>query len=182
VTGSTDEYYYVLDSAGTQLASATFQKKTALFPGSWVAKVNETRVPVEIKPGETATAPTGALMVRGTTDEYYYVLDGAGSQLASSRLGKSTALFPGSYKVKVNNSVAPATITAGQIADVATGTVNAKKAGTEYYYVLDNNGSQLASAQVNRPSALLPGEYTVRIGDTKKQAAVSAGKDTALTW
>jgi 6,7-dimethyl-8-ribityllumazine synthase len=182
VAGTADEYYYVLDSAGTQLASANLQKRMPLFPGTWTVKINNTAVPVEIRPDETASLQTGALMVRGATGEYYYVLNEAGTQLASAQLDKATTLFPGSYKVKLNNSVASVAITAGKLTDLMSGTVTAKKAGSDYYYVFDGNGSQLTSTQVNRPSALLPGQYTVRIGETKKLATVNAGKDTALAW
>lgn len=182
VTGTTNEYYYVLDSAGTQLASATLQKSTALFRGTWTVKVNNTTVPVEIKPGETASLQTGTLMVRGTTSEYYYVLNDAGTQLASAQLDKATALLPGTYRIKLNNSIAPATVTPSQVTDLATGTVTAKKAGSDYYYVLDDKGTQLASSQVNRPSALLSGQYTVRVGESKKLATVNAGKDTTLVF
>ena len=182
VPGTTDEYYYVLDSAGTQLLGAKLGRGSALLPGSWTVKVNNTTSKVDIRPGETTQAQAGTLKVNGSTNEYYYVLNDAGTQLANSQLRKTIALFPGAYQVRVNNSTAQVSVTAGSAVEVEAGTVTVKGAGTDYYYVLDANGTQLASAQVNQPTALVAGQYSVRVGKDTKPAVVTGGKETVVSW
>jgi 6,7-dimethyl-8-ribityllumazine synthase len=176
VAGGTDEYYYVLDSAGKQLASATLGKATSLFPGTYTIKLNNTTAPAEIKSGGPTTLQAGLLEVTGATDEYYYVLDSAGTQLASAGLQKRTALFPGTWTVKVNNTTVPIATKPGETVAAQTGALIVRGATGEYYYVLNDAGTQLASAQLDKATALFPGTYRVKLNNSI--APVSAERTT----
>src|SRR5207244_12567209 len=111
----TDEYYYVFDSAGSQLASSHLGKPLGLFAGMYTVKLNNSESKAEVG-AETSNIPAGTLVLEGSTDEYYYVFNAAGTQLACSHLGRPLALFPGSYHVKLNTSTATTRVATSPIA------------------------------------------------------------------
>jgi hypothetical protein len=180
VTGTTDAYYYVLDTAGVQLASARVGQATALFPGSYLAKLNNSTVPIAVRGGILSEFVAGTLAVTGTTDEYFYVLDTGGTQLASSRLGQPLDLAPGNFLVKVNNATSSTEVTAGQTTTVRSGTVTAVGTTDDYYYVLDTAGTQLGSARLGRASAYLPGVYRLRVTNTDVPVTVVSDEATEV--
>lgn len=182
VRGTTEEYYYVFDSAGTQLHAARLNASASLLAGDWTVKVNNTSVGAKVAAAETTRVETGTLSVQGATDEYYYVFDDKGTQLVAAKLGRPVSLFPGEWQIKVNNTKAAAKVTAGELARVDTGTLTVNGTGNDYYYVLDSAGQQLAASKINTPVALVAGDYTVRIGQQSKPTSVAAGQNTALAW
>jgi len=182
VRGATEEYYYVFDSAGTQLTAARLNAPKSLLAGDWSVKVNNTAVGVKVTAAETTRVETGTLTVQGATDEYYYVFDDKGTQLVAAKLGRPVSLFPGGWQINVNNTKAGAKVAAAEIARVDTGTLTVNGSGNDYYYVLDSAGQQLAASKINSPVALVAGDYTVRIGQQSKPASVAAGENTALAW
>ena len=64
--------------------------------------------------GEVTRVDTGTLTVNGTGDEYYYVLDSAGQQLASGKINTAVALLAGDYAVRIGQQTKPTAIAAGQ--------------------------------------------------------------------
>ena len=182
VAGKTEEYYYVYDSAATQLASAPINKIVSLLPGQYTVQVNKTKLPADIKPGATTELQAGVLDVAGGTEEYYYVYDNAGTQLSSSVLGKPVSLFPGEYQVQVNKTRVPAKVESGQAVRIETGTLSVQGKGADYYYVYNTAGEQLASSQLSRPVSLAAGTYNVRLGQQSKPASITAGQKTAVTF
>jgi hypothetical protein len=62
------------------------------------------------------------------------------------------------------------------------GTLTVKSAGSEYYYVLDLAGTQLASKQLNQPISLPAGRYSVKVGNDARPVAVMAGQAVVLNW
>jgi len=180
--GSTDEYYYVLDSAGTQLASSKLSAPLSLLPAKLTLKINNATAPLEITPGATVELQTGALMVRGTTDEYYYVLDAAGNQLASSKLNQAVSFVAGAYTVRVNNVKMPAKVEAGKTSEYQTATLTVKASANNYYYVLDANGTNLASKRLNESLAIPEGSYSVKVGDDTRPVTLSATKTVVVNW
>jgi hypothetical protein len=182
VPGTTEEYYYVLDAGGTQLGSGRLNAPMSLLPGDWTVKVNNTKSNVKIAAGQTSRVETSTLAVQGTTDEYYYVMDNAGTQLASSKLGRPVALFPGEWQVRVNNTKLSVKTAAGETARLDTGALTVQGTGEEYYYVLDSAGQQLAYGKMNASVSLAAGNYTVRVAQQTKPAAVTAGQKTTLKW
>ena len=182
VHGSTDEYHAVLNNAGTQLASAHLERPLAFVPGTYSVKVNNTTTPANIAPAATTEVQTGAVVLQGSTDEYYAVVDSAGTQLASAHLARPLSLVPGTYRAKLNNVTMPVQVEAGRTGEYQTGTLTVKAASSEYYAVLDAAGTQLASRQVNQPVSLPTGKYSIKVGNTARPAAVIAGQATVVNW
>lgn len=182
VRGSTDEYYYVVDTAGTQLASAHLERPLALFPGSYNVKVNNSTTPTNVTADTATEVKTGTLVMRGTTDEYYYVFDTAGTQLASAHLARPVSLLPGEYQAKVNSAPVPVRVEAGRPSDYPLGTLTVRSARSDYYYVFDRNGTQLASKQLNQPISLPAGKYSVKVGNESRPVALTAGQPLVVSW
>jgi 6,7-dimethyl-8-ribityllumazine synthase len=182
VHGSTDEYYAVMNNAGMQLASAHLEKPLALVPGTYDVKVNNTTIPATMVAGVTTEVKTGAVVVQGSTDEYYAIADSAGTQLATAHLGHALSFLPGAYHAKLNNIAMPVQVAAGQSGEYQSGSLTVKTAGSDYYAVLDASGTQLASKQVNQPVSLPAGKYSVRLGNNMRPATVTAGQHVVLNW
>lgn len=182
VHGSTDEYYTVSNNAGTQLASAHLERPLAFVLGTYNVKVNGTTTPASITPGVTTEVKTGAVALQGSTDEYYAIVDSAGTQLASAHLGRPLSLLPGAYRARLNNIAMPVRVEAGRSSDYQAGTLIVKTASSDYYTVLDGSGAQLTSKQVNQPVSLPAGKYTVKLGDNTRPAAVTAGQAVVVNF
>ena len=182
VHGSTDEYYAVLNGAGTQLASSHLERPLALFPGTYTVKVNNTTMPVTITPAAITEGKTGAVVLQGTTDEYYAITDAAGTQLASAHLARPLSLAPGNYTAKLNNVGTPVNVEAGKTNEYQTGSLTVKAPGSDYYAVLDAAGTQLASKQVNQPVSLPAGKYSVKLGNNARPQTITAGQAVVVNW
>ena len=182
VHGSTDEYYAVMNNAGVQLASAHLEKPLAFVPGTYNVKVNNTTTPVTMVSGVTTEVKTGAVVLQGSTDEYYAIIDSAGTQLASAHLGRALSLMPGAYRAKLNNIAVPVQVDAGHSGEYQSGSLTVRTAGSDYYAVLDASGTQLVSKQVNQPVSVPAGKYSVRLGNNSRPATVTAGQSVVLNW
>jgi 6,7-dimethyl-8-ribityllumazine synthase len=182
VRGATDEYYYVFDTSGTQLSSAKLSRALSLFAGNFTVKVNNSSAPVKIAFGEATDVGTGAVLLKGTTDEYYYVFDSLGKQLASAKLGHALSLAPGTYLAKINDTAITVTADAGKTGEYATATLTTRRNSDEYYYVFDSNGTQLISQKVNQPVALAAGTYSVKNGKDSRSVTVAAGQSNVVNW
>ncbi len=176
VSGNTDEYYYVFDNAGTQLASAHLGAALSMFPGGYQIRLNNSTNPAAIQAGAIFELKPGTLNVEAPTDEYYYVFNSAGAQIASSHLGKPVGLFAGAYTVKINNSGSKADLRAGEATRIAAGTIVLQGSTDEYYYVFDKAGTQLASAHLSRPLSLVPGDYTAKLNNVPMPVHAEAGR------
>jgi mannose-6-phosphate isomerase-like protein (cupin superfamily) len=176
VSGSTDEYYYVVDSGGTELAHAKIGTSLAFFPGRYDVKLNGTTQPAEVPSGGAFELKSGTLLVRGSTDEYYYALSGTGTELAHNKLDRPLAFLPGPLTVKVNGTSAPAQITAAAVGEIKTGALNIQGTTDEYYYVLSGTGTELAHNKLGRALSFVEGSYTVKVNNTTIAAKVEAGK------
>ena len=132
VSGNTDEYYYVFDNAKTQMAYQKLGRPLAFFGGTYTVNVNKTSAPATVNPDGTTELKTGTLNAQGTTDEYYYVFDGAGNQLAYNKLSRALSFLPGNLTVKVNGTTGPVTIAAGTLAEVKTGVLLVQGTTDEY--------------------------------------------------
>ena len=115
VSGKTSENYHVMDTVGQQLGSQVLSRPMSFFAGTFLVNVNSTEVPVDIRIKELTEIRTGTLVVKGTTGEYYYVLDGLNKQLNYTTLEKPLAFLPGSYFIKVNNTSMKADVFGGQV-------------------------------------------------------------------
>ena len=180
VRGTTGEYYYVLDNENKQLNYSTMEKPLAFFPGVYVVKVNNTSREAEVFPGNVAELATGNILVKGLTEEYYYVTDSVGNALNYQTLNKSLAFFPGDYHIKVNNTPVLGKVSAGQTAEFMTGSLMLTGGGSEYYYVLDETGNQLNYNSLNKSLSFFPSDYTVRLGSSSLKATVIGGELTSI--
>src|ERR1700756_5621888 len=129
----TDEYYAVLDTSTRQLASSHMGRALGLFAGRYTVRINNSDIQADVRAGESTNVPVGTLVVHGSTDEYYAVMNKAGAQLASAHLEKPLAFVPGTYNVKVNSTTTPATIAYGVTTEVKTGAVMLRGSTDEYY-------------------------------------------------
>jgi hypothetical protein len=182
VQGGSDEYYYVFDSTGAQLASAKLAAPLALLPGAWTVKVNNTTAPVHVTAGVPTEVKAATLVVHGVSDEYYYVLDSVGKQLVSSKLNRPVSVIAGSYRVKVNNAKMDVKAEGGNTTECQTASLTVKGGGSDYYYVLDPSGTQLASSKLNQAMSLPEGSYQVKVGSNARPVKLVAGQPTIVNW
>ncbi|HEY1341841.1 MAG TPA: hypothetical protein VGF59_30220 [Bryobacteraceae bacterium] len=182
VPGSTDEYYYVLDSTGAELAHNHLGRPLAFFSGARTVKVNNSTAPVTMSPGSPAEVKTGSVLVHGTTDDYYYVFNLNGTELAHQKLNTALSFIPGAYTAKVNRSAIPVKVDAGATGEyqMATLTVNGK--ADAYYYVLDKNGTELGHQKLNASVSLPEGGYAVKVGNDTRSVTLTAAKTTVMNW
>ena len=182
VRGRTDEYYYVFDGLGEQLNYNTLEKPLAFLPGSYSVKVNSTEMKAKVVAEQPSELQTGTLMVKGLTDEYFYVFDIVGKQLNYQKLNNALAFFPGSYQIKVNNTVAAGDVLAGEDHVYETGSFIVKGDNPTYYYVFDKTGIQLNYNALNKPLSFFPAEYTVKLDENTRAATVTKGKETEVKF
>jgi len=180
--GSTDENYYVFNTAATQLASAHLGRPLALFPGSYNVKLNNSSVSASVTAGSPMAIRAGSINLQGSTDENYYVFDKAGVQLVSAHLGRAVSLMPGDYTAKLNNAPLAVRAEAGSANEYPTGTVTVKAAGSDRYYVLDLSGTQLGSSLFNQAISLPAGKYSVKVGNNTRPVEVTAGQAAVVDW
>ena len=180
VRGSTNEYYYVLDDANKQLGYNTLEKPLAFLPGNYLLKVNNTSMRADVFAGQITELQTGNVMVKGLTEEYYYVTDTLGNALNYQNLNKPLAFFPGNLHVKVNNTLVAGSVSKGETTEFATGSLVLTGGGTGYYYVLDDAGKQLNYNSLNKSLSFFPSEYMVKLGSSTRKARVIAGQLTAI--
>lgn len=181
ISGQTTDKYVVIDSTGQAVAKEKLGRSVSLFPGVYKTKINETEVLVSVKANEMVEVRTGSLVAQGRTEEYYYVLDGAGRQLNFNQLGKPLAFMPGTFEVKVNNTSMKAEVVAGRQTALETGTVLVSGLTDEFYYVADTLGHALNFQALNNALTLFPGKYSILLNNTRIRSEVIAGQITELT-
>jgi len=180
VQGTTGENYYVLDDTNKQLNYNILEKPLAFLPGTYLLKVNNTSMKADVTGGKVTAFGTGNLLVKGLTDEYYYVTDTLGNALNYQTLNKPLAFFPGDVEIKVNNTRMVGSVHEGQTTEYVTGSLMLTGGSTEYYYVLDENGSQLNYNSLNKSLSFFPSEYTVKLGASYRKVVVSEGQLTSI--
>lgn len=176
VSGNTNEYYYVMDSTGQQLGYESLSKSMSYFPGAFTVKVNDTQVSAEVRLKQLTEIRTGTILVKGTTNEYYYVLDKGNKQLNYNSLEKPLAFLPGTYSVKVNNTSMEAEVLAGQITELLTGSLLVHGLTAEYYYVTDTVGNALNYQSLNKPLAFFPGNVLIKVNNTVARGMITPGQ------
>ena len=180
VDGGTSTYYYVLDQAGTQVKYQHLNKPVVLDPGKYQVKINNTFHAVMVTEGHLAKCLSGTLMVSGQTADNYYVTDSTGQTIANEKLGRSLSVFPGKFKIKVNDTELPVAVKANEMTEIRTGSLVAQGMTGEHFYVLDAAKQQLNFSPLGKPLAFLPGSYEVRVNNTSRTAEVFAGRTTRL--
>jgi len=166
VNGNTDAYFYALDQSGKQIGYQKLNGTLALDPGDYQVKVNNSFHMATVKAGMQTRCGTGTLMVKGTTTEYYYVLDSAQQQLAYETLNKATSLFVSPVFVKVNTAQVSTDVKLDELTEIQTGTILVNGTTQEYYYILNEQGTQLCYSMLGKPVAMLPGTCTVKVNNS----------------
>ena len=180
VLGSTDAYFYAFDSTAKQIGSHPVNGLLSIKPGDYVLKVNNSVHPVAVQEKMVTKCSTGTVLPSATTDESYYIFDNSGTQLAGAHLGNGLSLFPGSYRVRLNNSETAANVRAGAITELKPGTVNVEVSTDESYAIFDTGAKQLASGHVGRALGLFAGNYNVKINNSQAQVEVRAGERSSV--
>jgi 6,7-dimethyl-8-ribityllumazine synthase len=180
VRGETNEYYYAADTLGKPLNHNTLEKPLAFLPGSYAVKVNNTEAKADVVAGQVTELKTGTLIVKGLTDEYYYVTDSAGKALSHQSINKTLAFLPGNYRVLVNKTEKTVDIPAAQTVEAQTGSLVVEGTGSDYYYVSDKTGNALSHNSLNKALSFFPAEYNVKLGETTRSASVEAGQTTRV--
>ncbi len=178
VTGNTSDNYYVMDSTGQQLGYEVLGRSMSFFPGKYKVRVNNTELSGAVKLGELTEIRTGSIIVKGTTNEYYYVVDQENKQLNYNSLGKPLAFLPGTYEVKLNNTSMEANVRAGNATELVTGNLCVNGLTDEYYYVTDTAGNALNYQSLNQHLAFFPGEFQIKVNNTLVRGHVSPGDTT----
>src|SRR5512141_444777 len=137
------DYFYVVDSDGKEAGHAKVDGSVAVKPGQYQVKMNRSAHSVWVKAKTLTRCAAGALFVSGSTDEYYYVVDSGGTELAHAKIGTSLAFFPGHYDVKLNGTTQPAEVPSGGAIELKSGTLLVRGSTDEYYYVLNATGTEL---------------------------------------
>lgn len=180
VLGNTAESYYVLDDNHEQLGYAVIKTPLAFLPGAYLVTVNNTSVKAAVVAGGRTELQTGSILVRGLTDEYYYATDSTGNALNYQHINEMLAFFPGQYTISVNNTAVQAQVRERETTELVTGGLVLNGDGSTYYYVLDEEGNQLASSTLNTSLSLFPAHYAVKLGASVQLAAVIPGELTAV--
>jgi hypothetical protein len=162
IAAPASDYFYVVDSNGKEVGHAKADGSVAVKPGQYQVKVNGSAHSVWAKPKTLTRCAAGALFVSGTTDEYYYVVDSGGTELAHAKVGTPLAFFPGRYDVKLNSTTQPAEVPSGGAFELKSGTLFVRGSTDEYYYVLSGTGTELAHNKVGQPLSFVEGSYTVK--------------------
>lgn len=182
IAAPASDYFYVVDSNGKEVGHAKADGSVAVKPGQYQVQLNRSVHSVWAKAKTLTRCAAGALFVSGTTDEYYYVVDSGGTELAHAKVGTPLAFFPGRYDVKLNGTTQPAEVPSGGAFELKSGTLLVQGSTDEYYYVLSGTGTELAHAKVGQPVALAAGKYSVRLGKEARPATVTAGQAAVVNW
>jgi hypothetical protein len=180
VHGHTSEFYYVLNNNLSQLNYSSFGKPLAFLPGRYPVKVNKTTMNAEVFSGQLTELYTGTVLVKGMTDELYYVTDTLGNALNYQRLNKALAFFPGPVQITLNNTFMQGGVFPADTTEFITGSLMLTGGGTEYYYVLDEDGNPLKYNSLNKSLSFFPAEYVVKIGGNMRTATVNPGELTSI--
>ena len=110
VAGSGDWFYALQNGKRVGSSSPPLLNSTLeVPPGSYTVSVNKTQREITVEAGKKTVLWTGALAVEGTpTSAYWYPQQGGKTMLDSnpSLMNTPRSLFPGTYTVYVNASVA----------------------------------------------------------------------------
>ena len=176
VEGSTSAQYQVFDEGGQKVAVRRLNESVALDPGTYDILLNGSHHRIEVEEGLLTTCSTGSLSVAGITADSYHVTDSLGEAMAQEVLGRPVSLFPGTYPVKVNNTVAMARVKPRALTELHTGTLVAKGHTEEYYYVLDESNKQLNYSVLGKPLSFFPGRYSLRQNKSSRKALLFASE------
>jgi hypothetical protein len=181
VDGTTAVQFLVFDHARKPVDNKLLGNAVVVGPGKYRVTVNNTVHTVTVEGGKLTRCATGTLLVTGATDDTWFVQELSGAAVEQTRLGKPLSLMPGTFRVKVNNTVTTAEVKLGQVTELKTGSLVVEGSGIGYH-VTDKAGASLEHKAMDRALSLLPGEYNVEVGESTRAATVEAGQETRLKF
>jgi len=182
VSGTGQDLFYVYndDLSGDSLAYAKTNQDINLFPGDYIASINDTTETATVKAGEKTILTAGTVSVSGTGADDFYIHDTFGKQLDYTDINKEIEVFSGDYTVSVNKTVHPATVESGQKTVLTAGSISVSGTGTDDFYVYDTAGTQLDYTDTNKVIEVFAGTYTVSLNDTRQTATVQGSEKITL--
>ncbi len=178
VSGSGRESYSLRDAAGTHITSVETGTDKEVAAGKYGIVLGN-RADVTVGAGETIRFAMGSLSVSGTGRESFSLLDSAGNHVTSVESGKEKELVPGEYSVALGNR-ARVTVKGGEKTSLALGMLTVGAAGGGNFSLADEAGNHVTTIEGGVEKELVPGRYTVQIGEKKQAVEVAAGKTTTL--
>lgn len=178
--------YYVYDPEKGPLGYDSLSDEVELFPGNYAVSLNETTQTASVQAGEETLLVSGTLTVSSICTSghaIFYVYDDTGNKLDSASTNGEVELFPGTYTVSLNDTLATATVQAGEKTVVEAGTVwvsSISTTGNTAFHVYDDTRNELGRANTNQEVELFPGTYTVSLNSTELSATVRSGERTVL--
>jgi hypothetical protein len=123
----------------------------------------------------------GGLLVRGSENIMYVVRDAAGNSSGSTITGHEIELVPGTYTVEIGCFKKQVVVQAGATTEVLeTGKLLVRGSGNTMYFVHDAAGNGCGSAITGAEVELVPGTYTVEVGNVKRIVNIRAGQNTIM--
>jgi predicted lipid carrier protein YhbT len=179
VRGKGEVRYAVLDPNLRKLDEKWTNTRVELLPGDYIVELRGTRLDVTVDAGEeTVAAETGSLIVRGTGQVRYAVLDGNLHKLDEKWTNTRVELLPGDYIVELRGTRLAVQVESGREAVAAeTGSLIVRGAGRVRYAVLDTERRKLDEKWTNTSVELLPGDYVVELRGTQLDARVESGRE-----
>jgi len=180
VSGTGQDWFYVYDLEGKSLVNNRTSRNIELFPGEYLTKLNNTQERAYVKAGENTNIEAGSLSVSGLGQDWFYVYDLEKKSLANNRTGRDIEFFPGEYLTKLNNSQKRAYVKAGENTNIEAGSLSVSGLGQDWFYVYDLEEKSLANNRTGHDIELFPGEYHIKLNNTKEKSYVQAGEKTSI--
>ena len=179
VDGTTLVPFLVFDLARKPAYSELLGRPVAVKSGKYQVMVNNTVHTVTIEGGKLTRCATGTLLVTGTTEDTWFVQELSGAAVEQALLGRPLSLMPGTFRVKVNNTVTTAEVKLSQVTELKTGSLLVEGSGVGYH-VTDKAGASLEYKLMDRALSFFPGEYNVTVGESTHPAKIEAGQATRV--
>jgi hypothetical protein len=181
VDGTTPVQFLVFHLDRKPVDNKLLGRAVAVKPGQYRVTVNNTVHTVTVEGGKLTRCATGTLLVTGTTEDTWYVQELSGAAVEQTRLGRPLSFWPGTFRVKVNNTLTTAEVKLNQVTELKTGSLVVEGIGPGYH-VMDKAGASLEHKLMDRALSLFPGEYNVEVGESTRPAKVEAGQATSVKF
>lgn len=172
--------YELYDSDEQQIATALLNQSVELFPGTYHLRLNGTGQTVEVAADQAVSVPAGAIQVRGTGQDIWYVLDAQENRLAYAHTNQTLPLFGGSYLLSLNNTRTEAEVTPPAATELGATVLEISGTGQELFFVKDSSGQQVTYLRTNQPLEVFPDTYTFVTPDGQEQTVDADGEQADL--
>lgn len=181
IEGTGDNQFSITDKNHTPLVSKFTREEAELFPGDYIAILNNTQKNFSVNAGNITELPSGSLLVTGNGDANYYVYTLDEEYLGFAKTGKVIELFTGDYLIRLNNMEVVRTVEEGgnQVVVSPGGILVAGEGQSEYGVYSPagaGNTTKVAEARTGETITLMPGDYQVRLNGIAKDVTVSDGE------